>query len=54
MTNGLRKLAITCRESVSSCAALAGSGVITKMLNGFKDIFTSNDPQYQGILFSLF
>ncbi|XP_043669052.1 lysosomal-trafficking regulator isoform X1 [Vespula pensylvanica] len=49
VTNGLRKLAITCRESVSSCAALAGSGVITKMLNGFKDIFTSNDPQYQDL-----
>ncbi|XP_014603828.1 PREDICTED: lysosomal-trafficking regulator isoform X1 [Polistes canadensis] len=49
ITNGLRKLAITCRESVSSCAALAGSGVITKMLNGFTDIFTSHNPQYQDL-----
>ncbi|XP_076673285.1 lysosomal-trafficking regulator mauve isoform X3 [Andrena cerasifolii] len=49
ITAGLRKIAVTCRESASSCAALAGSGVITKMLNGFRDIFTSRDIQYQDL-----
>nr|XP_031829347.1 lysosomal-trafficking regulator isoform X2 [Nomia melanderi] len=49
ITAGLRKVAATCRESASSCAALAGSGVITKILNGFRDIFTTKDPQYQDL-----
>lgn len=49
ITTGLRKVAITCRESASSCAALAGAGVIKKMLHGFKHIFTSRDSEYQGI-----
>ncbi|KAK2579125.1 hypothetical protein KPH14_001295 [Odynerus spinipes] len=49
VTSGLRRLAITCRESASSCAALAGSGAITRMLNGFKEIFTNNDPQYEDL-----
>jgi len=39
---------VTCRESASSCAALAASGTIMKMLNGFKNIFTDNDPRYRG------
>ncbi|CAK9830368.1 Lysosomal-trafficking regulator [Anthophora retusa] len=49
ITAGLRKVAVTCRESASSCAVLAVSGVITKMLNGFRDIFTSKDIQYQDL-----
>ncbi|XP_076389629.1 lysosomal-trafficking regulator mauve isoform X1 [Megachile rotundata] len=49
ITAGLRKVAVTCRESASSCAALAGSGVITKILNGFRDIFTNRDTQYQDL-----
>ncbi|XP_026675054.1 lysosomal-trafficking regulator isoform X2 [Ceratina calcarata] len=49
ITAGLRRVAVTCRESASSCAALAGSGVITKMLNGFSDIFTNRDVQYQDL-----
>ncbi|XP_076766095.1 lysosomal-trafficking regulator mauve isoform X3 [Xylocopa sonorina] len=49
ITAGLRKVAVTCRESASSCAALAGSGVIAKMLNGFRDIFTSTDTQHQDL-----
>ncbi|XP_076239225.1 lysosomal-trafficking regulator mauve [Calliopsis andreniformis] len=49
ITAGLRKVAITCRESASSCAALAGSGVIAKLLNGFRDIFASRDTQYQDL-----
>lgn len=49
ITTGLRKVAVTCRESASSCAALAGAGVITKMLCGFKHIFSSRDTEYQGI-----
>ncbi|KZC14096.1 Lysosomal-trafficking regulator, partial [Dufourea novaeangliae] len=49
ITAGLRKVAATCRESASSCATLAASGVITKLLNGFRDIFTSRDPQYQDL-----
>lgn len=48
ITAGLRRVAVTCRESVSSCAALAASGTITKILNGFKSVFTNNDPRYQG------
>ncbi|XP_050573868.1 lysosomal-trafficking regulator isoform X4 [Bombus affinis] len=49
ITTGLRKVAVTCRESASSSAALASSGVITKMLNGFRDIFTNRDTQYQDL-----
>ncbi|XP_043802414.1 lysosomal-trafficking regulator isoform X4 [Apis laboriosa] len=49
ITTGLRKVAVTCRESASSCAALAGAGVITKMLHGFKHIFTSRDTEYQDL-----
>ncbi|XP_017760097.1 PREDICTED: lysosomal-trafficking regulator isoform X2 [Eufriesea mexicana] len=49
ITSGLRKVAFTCRESASSCAALAGSGVITKLLNGFRNIFINNDTQYQDL-----
>ncbi|KAK9307869.1 hypothetical protein QLX08_001934 [Tetragonisca angustula] len=49
ITAGLRKVAVTCRESASSCAALASSGVITKMLNGFRDILTTRNTQYQDL-----
>ncbi|XP_054002539.1 lysosomal-trafficking regulator isoform X2 [Hylaeus anthracinus] len=49
VTAGLRKVAVTCRESASSCAALAGSGVIMKLLNGFKDIFANRDVRYQDL-----
>lgn len=49
ITTGLRKVAVTCRESASSCAALAGAGVIKKMLHGFKHIFTSRDSEYQDL-----
>ncbi|KOC69033.1 Lysosomal-trafficking regulator [Habropoda laboriosa] len=49
ITAGLRKVAVTCRESASSCAVLAVSGVITKLLDGFRDIFTSRDIQYQDL-----
>ncbi|XP_033358417.1 lysosomal-trafficking regulator isoform X2 [Bombus vosnesenskii] len=49
VTTGLRKVAVTCRESASSSATLASSGVITKMLNGFRDIFTNRDIQYQDL-----
>ncbi|XP_078037136.1 lysosomal-trafficking regulator mauve isoform X2 [Augochlora pura] len=49
ITAGLRKVAATCRESASSCATLAGSGVITKLLAGFRDIFTSRDAKYQDL-----
>lgn len=48
VSNGLRKIAITCRESASTCAVLAGSGVIAKLLNGFENILISKDLQYQG------
>lgn len=48
VTSGLRRVAVTCRESALSCAALAGTGAITKILDGFKDIFITRDPQYQG------
>ncbi|XP_043270510.1 lysosomal-trafficking regulator isoform X2 [Venturia canescens] len=49
VTGGLRRVAVTCRESASSCAALAGSGAITRILEGFKDILISKDPQYQDL-----
>ncbi|XP_032666117.1 lysosomal-trafficking regulator isoform X3 [Odontomachus brunneus] len=49
ITSGLRRVAVTCRESASSCATLAGSGTITKILNGFKNIFTNNDPRYRDL-----
>ncbi|XP_023288682.1 lysosomal-trafficking regulator isoform X2 [Orussus abietinus] len=49
VTAGLRRVAVTCRESASSCAALAGSGAITRILNGFKDILTSEDSQHQDL-----
>ncbi|XP_020281501.1 lysosomal-trafficking regulator isoform X2 [Pseudomyrmex gracilis] len=49
ITGGLRRVAVTCRESASSCAALAASGMITKILNGFRDVFTKNDPHYQDL-----
>ena len=52
VTCGLRRVATTCRESASSCAALAGSGAITRLLDGFKDILVSRDPQHTGIIFS--
>ncbi|XP_033229888.1 lysosomal-trafficking regulator isoform X2 [Belonocnema kinseyi] len=46
VTGGLRRVATTCRESASSCAAIAGSGAITRLLDGFKDILVSRDPQH--------
>ncbi|XP_014468102.1 PREDICTED: lysosomal-trafficking regulator isoform X2 [Dinoponera quadriceps] len=49
ITGGLRRVAVTCRESASSCAALAASGTITKILNGFRNIFTNNDPRYRDL-----
>lgn len=49
ITGGLRRIAGTCRESVSSCAALAASGTIMRILNGFKNVFINNDPRYRGI-----
>ncbi|XP_024939057.1 lysosomal-trafficking regulator isoform X2 [Cephus cinctus] len=49
VTGGLRRVAVTCRESASSCAALAGSGAITRILNGFKETLISTDPQYQDL-----
>ncbi|XP_011343929.2 lysosomal-trafficking regulator isoform X3 [Ooceraea biroi] len=49
ITGGLRRVAVTCRESASSCAALAASGTITKILNGFKNVFTNNDPRYRDL-----
>lgn len=48
VTGGLRRVSVICRESASSCAALAASGSITKILNGFKNVFTQNDSRYQG------
>ncbi|XP_046418983.1 lysosomal-trafficking regulator isoform X1 [Neodiprion fabricii] len=49
LTGGLRRVAITCRESVSSCAALAASGAITRILNGFKESLTSRTSQCQDL-----
>ncbi|XP_015121948.1 lysosomal-trafficking regulator [Diachasma alloeum] len=49
VSGGLRKVAVICRESASSCAALAGSGVITKLLNGFEAILTSKEPEHQDL-----
>ncbi|XP_011260266.1 lysosomal-trafficking regulator isoform X1 [Camponotus floridanus] len=49
ITGGLRRIAGTCRESVSSCAALAASGTIMKILNGFKNVFINNDPRYRDL-----
>ncbi|XP_011144679.1 lysosomal-trafficking regulator isoform X1 [Harpegnathos saltator] len=49
VTSGLRRVAVTCRESASSCATLAGSGTITKILNGFRNIFTNNDPRFRDL-----
>lgn len=48
LTGGLRRVAITCRESVSSCAALAASGAITRILNGFKESLTCRTLRCQG------
>ncbi|XP_036146533.1 lysosomal-trafficking regulator isoform X4 [Monomorium pharaonis] len=49
ITGGLRRVTVTCRESASSCAALAASGTIMKILNGFKNIFMENDPRYRDL-----
>ncbi|XP_057327101.1 lysosomal-trafficking regulator [Microplitis mediator] len=49
VSQGLRKVAVTCRESVSNCAALAGSGVIAKLLNGFREILISKNSQYEDL-----
>jgi hypothetical protein len=49
VTSGLRKVAIICKESAFSCAILAGTGVIAKIFEGFKDILQSQNLQYQGI-----
>ncbi|CAL1677884.1 unnamed protein product [Lasius platythorax] len=49
ITGGLRRIAGTCRESASSCAALAASGTIMRILNGFKNVFTNNDPRYRDL-----
>lgn len=48
VSSGLRRVAVICKESTSSCAALAATGVIMKLLVGFKDILESQDSQYQG------
>lgn len=48
ITGGLRRVTLTCRESASTCADLAASGTIMKILNGFKNVFTDNDPRYRG------
>lgn len=48
ITGGLRRIASTCRESASTCAALAASGTIMRLLNGFKNVFINNDPRYRG------
>ncbi|XP_011300955.1 lysosomal-trafficking regulator isoform X2 [Fopius arisanus] len=49
ISGGLRKVAVICRESASSCAALAGSGVITKLLKGFESILISREPDHQNL-----
>ncbi|XP_012252611.2 lysosomal-trafficking regulator [Athalia rosae] len=49
LTGGLRRVAITCRESVSSCAALAASGAITRILNGFRESLTSTTSLCQDL-----
>lgn len=48
VTSGLRKLVVTCKESSTSCATLAGSGVISRLLNGFKSVLVSKESRYQG------
>ncbi|KAL0119810.1 hypothetical protein PUN28_007922 [Cardiocondyla obscurior] len=49
ITSGLRRVTLTCRESISSCAALATSGTNMKILNGFKDVFKNNDSRYRDL-----
>lgn len=49
VSGGLRKVVITCRESASSCAVLAGSGTISRLLSGFESILISKDLRYSGI-----
>ncbi|KAK0171372.1 hypothetical protein PV328_009113 [Microctonus aethiopoides] len=46
VSGGLRKVVITCRESASSCAVLAGSGTISRLLSGFESILISKDLRY--------
>ncbi|KAL7305380.1 hypothetical protein TKK_0002123 [Trichogramma kaykai] len=43
ITNGLKKLAIVCKESPKTCATLSGQGNITKLFEGFEHVLKSND-----------
>ncbi|XP_051169183.1 lysosomal-trafficking regulator isoform X2 [Leptopilina boulardi] len=45
VTIGLRRIASTCRESVSICAALSSNGAIPRLLDGFNHILESTEPQ---------
>ncbi|XP_016837232.1 lysosomal-trafficking regulator isoform X2 [Nasonia vitripennis] len=49
VTNGLRRVAVICKESALSCASLAGTGAITRILQGFKEILESRELQYQDL-----
>ncbi|CAB0033952.1 unnamed protein product [Trichogramma brassicae] len=43
ITNGLKKLAIVCKESPKTCATLSGNGNITKLFEGFGHVLKSKD-----------
>ncbi|XP_034950425.1 lysosomal-trafficking regulator [Chelonus insularis] len=53
VTQGLKKIATTCRESIYTCANLAGSGVISKLLNGFETILIHKDPKYKDLQYAI-
>lgn len=43
VTIGLRRIASTCRESVSICAALSNNGAISRLLQGFNHVLESTE-----------
>ncbi|KAJ8668849.1 hypothetical protein QAD02_000108 [Eretmocerus hayati] len=53
VTNSLRRVSIICKESTMSCAALAGSGVIRRLLEGFEDVLKSRDPELQELQYAV-
>ncbi|XP_058802324.1 lysosomal-trafficking regulator isoform X2 [Phymastichus coffea] len=49
VVSGLRRVAVICKESTTSCAALASNGAIARIFEGFKEILHSQDPQCQDL-----
>ncbi|XP_023246507.1 lysosomal-trafficking regulator [Copidosoma floridanum] len=47
IVHALRRVSIICKESISSCAALAGTGAIMRLLQGFQSVLENRNPEYE-------